>query len=68
MNKYLVWIYDEESGCDSPMVCTASTVAEARKRGRAYIRMWNLVGAEIVKIEVVKRMDNYQDCKTEESE
>lgn len=51
--RYAVWIYDEESGFDSPMICLASDIVEARRLGRDYIRKWNLVGAEIVKVEMM---------------
>lgn len=52
-NRYAVWIYDAESGFDSPMVCSAKSVSEARKLGLEYIKRWKLVGAEIIKVEIL---------------
>lgn len=51
--RYAVWIYDSESGVDSPMICIAKDISEARKMGKEYIKRWNLVDAEIVKIEIL---------------
>lgn len=51
--RYAVWIYDKDSGFDSPMICLAANITEARQLGREYIRKWNLDGGEIVKVEIL---------------
>lgn len=39
-----VYIYDRESGTNSPMRCQAKNTAEAKKIADEYIKRWNLVG------------------------
>ena len=48
-----VYIYDRESGTNSPMRCQAKNTAEAKKIADEYIKRWNLVDAEITDVQLV---------------
>ena len=48
-----VYIYDRESGTNSPMRCQAKNTAEAKKIADEYINRWNLVDAEITDVQLV---------------
>lgn len=48
-----VYIYDRESGTNSPMRCQAKNTAEAKKIADEYINRWNLVDAEITDVQFV---------------
>ncbi len=48
MKKYQVFIYDDESGCDSP------AIFEARSKGNQYIKAWHLVGGVVTSVKEVK--------------
>lgn len=48
-----VYIYDKESGTNSPMRCQAKNTAEAKKIADEYIKRWNLVDAEITDVQLV---------------
>ena len=48
-----VYIYDRESGTNSPMRCQAKNTAEAKKIADEYINHWNLVDAEITDVQLV---------------
>ena len=48
-----VYIYDRESGTNSPMRCQAKNTAEAKKISDEYINRWNLVDAEITDVQFV---------------
>lgn len=54
MKEYEVWIYDSESGCTQPMKCRANSLAEAKRKGYEYIRIWDLRGGEVINVEEVK--------------
>ena len=47
-----VYIYDRESGTNSPMRCQAKNTAEAKKIADEYINRWNLVDAEITDVQL----------------
>ena len=49
-----VYIYDRESGTNSPMRCQAKNTAEAKKIADEYINRWNLVDAEITDIQLIE--------------
>jgi len=49
-----VYIYDRESGTNSPMRCQAKNTAEAKKIADEYIKRWNLVDADITDIQLVE--------------
>ena len=53
LKTYDVFIYDKESGTDSPMRCQAKNTEEAMKMADEYIERWNLVEAEITDIQLV---------------
>lgn len=38
MKKYKVFIYDDESGCNSPAIFEAGNESEARSKGNQYIK------------------------------
>lgn len=48
-----VYIYDRESGTNSPMRCQAKNTAKAKKIADEYINRWNLVDAEITDVQLV---------------
>ena len=48
-----VYIYDRESGTNSPMRCQAKNTAEAKKIADEYINRWKLVDAEIIDVQLV---------------
>ena len=48
-----VYIYDRESGTNTPMRCQAKNTAEAKKIDDEYIKRWNLVDAEITDVQLV---------------
>ena len=48
-----VYIYDRESGTNSPMRCQAKNTAEVKKIADKYINRWNLVDAEITDVQLV---------------
>lgn len=48
-----VYIYDRESGTNSPMRYQAKNTAEAKKIADEYINRWNLVDAEITDVQLV---------------
>lgn len=48
-----VYIYDRESGTNSPMRCQAKNTAEAKKIADEYINRWNLVDVEITDVQLV---------------
>ena len=48
-----VYIYDRESGTNSPMRCQAKNTAEAKKIADEHIKRWNLVDAEITDVQLV---------------
>lgn len=48
-----VYIYDRESGTNSPMRCQAKNTAEAKKIADEYINRWNLVDAKITNVQLV---------------
>ena len=53
-SKILVWriyIYDRESGSEQPITMQNGTEDDARTLGNRYIRVWNLKGAFITRIE-----------------
>ena len=54
MKKYQVFIYDDESGCDSPAICEAKNEAEARSKGNQHIKAWHLVGGVVTAVKEVK--------------
>lgn len=54
LKTYDVFIYDKESGTDSPMRCQAKNENEARQMGNEYIERWNLIEAEITDIQLVE--------------
>ncbi len=54
LKTYDVFIYDKESGTDSPMRCQAKNTEEAMKMADEYIERWNLVEAEITDIQLVE--------------
>lgn len=54
MKKYQVFIYDDESGCDSPAIFEARSESEARSKGNKYIKAWHLVGGVITAVKEVK--------------
>ena len=49
-----VYIYDRESGTNSPMRCQAKNTTEAKKIADEYINRWNLVDAEITDVQLVE--------------
>ena len=49
-----VYIYDRESGTNSPMRCQAKNTAEAKKIADEYINRWNLADAEITNIQLIE--------------
>lgn len=49
-----VYIYDKESGANSPMRCQAKNADEAMKMADEYIDRWNLIDAEITDIQLVE--------------
>lgn len=54
MKKYQVFIYDDESGCDSPAIFEARNESEARSKGNQYIKAWHLVGGVVTAVKEVK--------------
>lgn len=54
MKKYGVWIFDEESGCNQPVICKARNEAEARRIGKKYIASWGLIGGTITEVREVE--------------
>ncbi len=56
MKRFKVWIYDEESGCNQPIVCEADSVAGAKACGQWYIKTRGLVGAEITDIAEITKI------------
>lgn len=49
-----VYIYDKESGANSPMQCQAKNADEAMKMADEYIRRWHLIEAEITDVQLVE--------------
>ena len=49
-----VYIYDKESGANSPMRCQAKNAEEAMKMADEYIRRWKLIEAEITDVQLVE--------------
>lgn len=49
-----VYIYDKESGANSPMRCQAKNAEEAMKMADEYIKRWNLIEAEIIDVQLVE--------------
>ncbi len=49
-----VYIYDKESGANSPMRCQAKNADEAMKMADEYIKRWNLIEAEITDVQFVE--------------
>lgn len=49
-----VYIYDKESGANSPMRCQAKNADETMKMADEYIRRWNLIEAEITDVQLVE--------------
>ena len=54
MKKYQVFIYDDESGCNSPAIFEARNESEARSKGNQYIKAWHLVGGVVTAGKEVK--------------
>ena len=49
-----VYIYDKESGANSPMRCQAKNAEEAMKMADEYIQRWKLIEAEITDVQLVE--------------
>ena len=54
MKKYKVFIYDDESGCNSPAIFEARNESEARSKGNQYIKAWHLVGGVVTAVKEVE--------------
>ena len=54
MKKYQVFIYDDDSVCDSPAIFEAWNESEARSKGNQYIKAWHLVGGVVTAVKEVK--------------
>ncbi len=54
MKKYRVFIYEDESGCDSSVKREARDESKARSKGNQYIKAWHLIGGVVTAVKEVK--------------
>ncbi len=54
MKKYQVFIYDDESRCNSPAILEARNESEARSKGNQYIKAWHLAGGVVTAVKEVE--------------
>lgn len=54
LHTFDIYIYDKESGANSPMRCQAKNAEEAMKMADEYIKRWKLIEAEITDVQLVE--------------
>lgn len=54
LHTFDIYIYDKESGANSPMRCQAKNAEEATKMADEYIKRWKLIEAEITDVQLVE--------------